>query len=252
MAGLVAPTPLIEPLVASSPPYPGFLVQVPLAVRAAPPTLPDGTALAPDRLAVAGCLLLRRTAPFAAADVWDAGHSTWLSEASPQGQAAPPLPMSFHAGQPRPWLGVFANVPGAGGGTMLSANSLGFPAYFARTVFSTRVGGLSGLSADSAAVVLDDATERTRPQLELVPANPMTATTLILRLRGAGNVEVGSLRISGGGVGALQLNTTGGARVTLTSAGDIDLVPAAGRRVLVDGRLVGHSPTTGDHNLFVP
>ena len=160
--------------------------------------------------------------------------------------------MSFHAGQPRPWLGVFVNVPSTGGGAMLSASAAGFPAYFARTVFSTRVGGLSGRSADSPPVVLDDAAERTRPQLELVPANPMTATTLILRLRGAGNVEVGSLRISGGGLGTLELKTAGGARVTLTSAGDIDLVPAAGRRVLVDGRLVGHSPATGDHNLFVP
>ena len=250
MAGLIAPTPLIEPLVASNPPYPGFLVQVPLAVRAAAPTLADGTALAPGALTVAGCLLLRRAAAFTAADVWDASQLTWLPDLSPQGQAAMPLPMSFHAGQPRPWLGVFANVPSAGGGAMLQAASTGFPVYFARTVFQTRRGGLSGRSGDSAPVVLDDAAEKTRPRLELVPDNPMSATTLILRLRGAGNLEVGSLRISDGGAGTLELKTAGGARVTLTSAGDVELVPGPGRRVVVHRQLVGHTLGNPDQVLY--
>src|SRR4051812_8092931 len=112
MAGLIVPTPVLEPLLprkAGQPDALHYVIERPLAVRCGHVARADGSIVGPADLTRSECLLCRLPSPAGPPQVWDAQRKEWFDETSPQGRAAVAVPMFFDGAAPAPWTGVFGS-----------------------------------------------------------------------------------------------------------------------------------------------
>lgn len=212
-------------------------IEQPIAVLLGPVTA-AGTAVPPPALAGYGFAVVRRSAPGAGAEVWDDKGKSWL----PDAPAAPatPIGLSYRDGDPAPWQGmlVAGGTTDAHGAPAFAKAAGGYPQYTVRGAFRTTAGGpvtgpssapftLAG-AADNNLMVIGPGDGETPPQ----------ATQTRVLLKDPARQEIGALLIDRDAPGAVvTIRNAAGASVVLRADGGIELHPAAGQALLVDGDL---------------
>jgi hypothetical protein len=115
----------------------------------------------------------------------------------------------------------------------------GYPSYHFRAYFALPTGGQSGMSTASAAIVFVEA--GSRDLMVLGPGDgerPATATEARLQLKNPALQLIGGVVIRRDTPGAeVTVSNGAGASVVLRPDGSIELRPASGRAVTVDGDL---------------
>jgi len=212
-------------------------IEQPLTVLLGPVTA-VGAAVPPSALAGYGFAVVRRRTPGAGAEVWDDQGKTWL----PDAPAAPatPIGLSYRDGDPAPWQGmlVAAGTNDAHGAPAFAKAVGGYPQYTVRGAFRPAIGGpVAGPSSapftfasasDKNLIVIGPGDGETPPQ----------ATQTRVLLKDPALQEIGALVIDRDAPGAVvTIRNAAGASVVLRADGGIELHPAPGQGLLVDGDL---------------
>jgi hypothetical protein len=219
-------------------------LELPLSVRFDPvlrledamPPLPVG----PEQLSASVLLSYRRMTPAANAEVWDQAAGRWAPDAEvrPDGE-----PLIFQAEEAMPWWGlvVAGGAEDAAGHPRFATAVGGFPHYWFRGRFETDDGETyeEVVSAASDVVAFGSVTDRNRIVLGAGDGEkPESATQARLQLKDPGLSVIGGLVVRRSGSSAeVTLSNAAGASVVLLADGGIELRPAAGREVVVDGTL---------------
>ena len=195
-----------------------------------------GTPVTPVVIATAGFRVSRRVAAGATAEVWDDGAKAWLPD-GPSTQAKP-VALIYKDGDPNPWQGLFVAAGMKDGtGTPAFAKAVnGYPSYTISGAFAGR-DGAAGASAPSAALTFVSAADSNL--VVLGPGDgeqPDRATHARVVLKDAGKNVIGQLLVTRNSPGAeVRIENAAGASVVLNADGSIDLNPASGRTVRVNG-----------------
>jgi hypothetical protein len=216
----------------------------PIQIVTGPVAFPDGTPVLPEHAgANAGFRLYRRTGA-GPAEAWDAERKQWV----PERPAPAPEQLFFNEGS---WQALLMPI-GAKDAGGRDKFDLDLPAarYSVELVFSAARPDQpqqSGTSPRSDAIGLVKAGEDNKVGVAINKKDPKDATEIKLFLKDAGLQERGSVAIRAVfGDHELEL-VCGSARVTMSSAGEIRLEPAAGQTVRIDGVLdiVGNARLNG-------
>ena len=133
-----------------------------------------------------------------------------------------------------------------GADPLLERAVAGYPQYRVRGAFTAQSSGpaLSGLSDESAPFAFVSAADRARFGVALTPSSALVATQARFVIKNAAQQVTAYVDLDANGAITLASAPAGGApqsTVVLQPDGDIELEPAAGRRVVVNGDLeVGH------------
>jgi hypothetical protein len=241
MATLTLPVPVLR----WPPPSPQPEIESPVEVAEGSITYPDGAPLPADDVLKLGAFVYRLAG--GAEEIWDEAGQQW--QPAPADPAAlgglGPLPLSFKAGDPQPWQGVIVALgqKDRTGADRFATAVAGLPRYHVRVFASARRAGVehTGLSGASTAFLFASAADSQRFAVILAPRNPRECETARIELKGAALQPAAfvELRASGSAVEIANCDGMGGvlARIQLTAAGDIQLQPAAGRRIVLAGEL---------------
>lgn len=186
-----------------------------VAISFAEVRFPDGSPMTADDYAGAVAVLGRTNAPGSAPEVWDAAGKTWRPFAGADLSGLGGIPLIPPASGGAPWKGLLLGAAerDAGGASQIRAAVGHFPRYAVRGAFQARRGTTpaQGVGPESAPIEFAGS-------VKLLEVDTSAGTPVITILN----------RSSGG---------TPIARVRLERDGDITLIPAAGRRVLIQGDL---------------
>ena len=176
---------------------------------------PDGSAMTADDYAGAVAVLGRTNAPGAAPEVWDAAGKTWRPLAGSDLSQLGGIPLIPPTGGGAPWKGLLLGAAerDAGGNSQIRAALGHFPQYTVRGAFQARRGTTRAHGVGPQSTPIEFA-----ESVKVLEVDTSTATPVITILN----------RSPGG---------TPMARVRLEDDGGITLIPAAGRRVVIQGDL---------------
>ena len=224
---------------------PSAQLEKPVNVKLPPVTHADGQAASQDQLQKIGAFIYRKQA--GAEEMWNEGEQAWQPVSTDVATLAAltPLALAFKDGQPEPWQGVLvaAGQTDRNGAPRFAKAVNGEPVYRMRALARfQRDGALAeAVSAPSADLTFISATEKQRFAISLTPEDPGEANVARIHLRNSSLQPAAfiELRASGPELEIANCNSSGQvtARVILTAAGDIELRPMSGRRVIVHGDL---------------
>lgn len=231
MTRLSVPTPSLK----LEPPGPGLAtLEKPVTIVSKAVTLPDGTPVTDQLIGItAGYLLYRQTANASGAQVWDPDAKSWKSGTDAVSLTLTPKPLAYKQ-ESGSWEGLFIATVEKG------AIEAGDTQYYFRTLFRVpyQDSTLTALSAPTQPIRFVAAADTMQAGINMVDS-PETATEMTVYLRDAAKQVIGSVRlINESGTARIDVTNTAGARVRLTPSGDVELRPANGRSVIVDGHLV--------------
>lgn len=221
-------------------------LEKPITVHLGAIAYPDATAVLPDHVRVVGALVSR--GPAGSEEVWDEANQRWrlLPADAPALAALMPLPFSPPEAPGGPWQGTLVAVgqkDGAGADRFAKATG-GMPVYRLRGVAAAVRDGVAyrGIGDPSPDLAFVSGAERQRFAVEFDTGQSSDAGRARLFLKNAALAPAGYLEIRATGGQEVEIaNCTpfGSvlARVTLTADGDIALVPAAGRSIVLGARL---------------
>jgi hypothetical protein len=201
----------------------------------------------PAALTTFGYSVQRRTAPGALPEVWDDASKAWVPD-QPSGHPKP-VALAYKDGDPHPWQGllVAAGARDASGGPAFAKAANGYPVYRVRAAFAGK-DGATGMSPQSASITFASASDRNL--LVVGPGDGEQldqATQGRVLLKNPGLQVIGGLTVTRDTPGAtVRLDNAAGAGVVLHADGSIELIPAAGKGVLVSGDL------ETDHIRYLP
>jgi hypothetical protein len=240
---LHVPAPVLDfkPLAGSIAP-----LEEPVTVSFAAIRFPDGSAMTPADYAAAQVVVSRVIQAGGAAEVWDGSAKTWRSAAATDLSQVAGLPVIPPSSPAEPWKGILlgSGEKDSAGAPWIRAAVGHYPRYTVRGSFrGIRAGAVTqGVGPESPPIEFASAAELKRFGVALTP-DPETATRARLALRTAGGQALGTLDIDASGgdpVVTLSNQTSGGAtlaRIRLEADGGITLIPASGRRVVIQGDL---------------
>jgi hypothetical protein len=208
------------------------ILEKPVTIAGPAVKLLDGTPVTDQIIGVvAGFLLYRQTPNDPGPQVWDAEAKAWKSGTDAVSLTLQPKPLTYKDGA---WEGIF--VAAADKGAVEAGGNL----YSFRTLFRVPYQGstLSALSLPTTAIRFVAATDAMQAGIKMVDA-PETATEMTIYLRNAAKEVIGSVQlVNQSGTARIDVSNTAGARVRLAANGDVELRPANGRSVIVQGHLV--------------
>jgi hypothetical protein len=244
------------PQIVLDPPAGPPQLEKPVTVSLGAVRYPDATTLGQDDMRAIGVFVFRGTP--GSEEVWDEGTKTWKSTPINAASLAAltPVPMMPVGGGPPDWTGILiaAGQKDASGADRFLAASSGTPRYRLRAFARGQRDGLdySGLSAQSPDLLFTSAAANRRFAVALDPPESASATTARMVLKNAALLDAGYVEIRTAGGQEVEIancDTSGAvlARVRLTSSGDIQLEPAAGRRIVFTGPLEADEITYQPH-----
>jgi hypothetical protein len=254
MTSLTVPPPV---LVLDPPGGPAAL-EKPVTVQLAGLAYPDATAVASDDVRIAGALVYRGTA--GSEEVWDEAAKAWVAAPVDIGAVAAltALPLSPPATPGDAWTGTLVAVgqTDSVGSPRFDKAVGGVPVYRLRAIATAVRTGVThrGLSDPSPDLWFVSVADQQRFAVEFDTGHAADAGSAQLVFKDASLASAGYLEIRAAGGHEIEIASTTGmgtplARITLTSDGDIHVVPAPGRRIVLDGPLdageVTYQPSGG-------
>lgn len=190
----------------------------------------DGGPLGPQDFTAADLHTYRLRAPAAGFEVWEPATGTWVPD--PGVIMTPGEPLMYLPGMPLPWQAIVV----AGGQPRFEKASGGFPRYSFRARFDT---AHEEVVTESPSVAFGSVLDRNL--MVLGPGEgeqPDSATQARLQLKSDPVSVIGGLVIRReSGTARVRLDNSAGASIILNADGSIDITPAAGKPVLVNGDL---------------
>ncbi len=224
---------------------PSAQLEKPVTVKLPPVTHADGQTASQDQLQKIGAFVYRSQA--GAEELWNEAEQAWQPAASDVATLAAltPIALAFKEGQPEPWQGllVAAGQKDKAGAPRFAKAVNGQPVYRVRALAQFKRDGAvaEAVSAPSADLSFVSAADKKRFDIALDAPDPADCTVARIQLKTSGLQPAAfiELRASGPELEIASCDNSGQvrARVILTPAGDIELRPAAGRRVIVHADL---------------
>lgn len=215
-------------------------LEKPVNVKLAALSFADGQPATQDELQKIGAYIYRSSG--GTEEIWNEDEQGW--QAPPVDPSAlQPLPLAYKDGEAEPWQGVLAAAgqKDQHDAPRYDTASNGEPSYRLRAFARFTHGGETheGLSAPSAAFTFVSAAENQRYTLSFDTETPADCTRAKLELKNASLVTAAYIELRASGTEVEIANCTGSgavlARVLLNAAGDIELSPAPGRKLIVHG-----------------
>lgn len=218
----------------------------PIKLACGPVTFPSGAPLTLENVVKFGFLLYRQTG--GANEAWNEETKRWV----PESPAPDPQPLFY---QEDKWQSILVAVgqKDQANQNKFGTNPLtGLPKYFVRCFFRGKDATgreHAGESVASAAVEVIESSEQIKGGLTMNPRDAAAATEVRLFLKDAGLLaEQGKILIreAGGGF-EIELSTASGAKVMITNSGEIQLNPASGQIVHINGNVMVDGDITADN-----
>lgn len=204
------------------------------------PVTSDGAVIGPEGLATFAYFVYRRAAPGTALDIWDRATSSWTSELVTDVDRLP-TQLAYQPGDPEPWRGIIVGAGGrdAAGQPQFERAVGGYPLYSVRAFFESAYHAESFLTGPSENLAFVGGADRNL--MVMGPGDDEqldAATEARLLLKDPALQTIGRLLIERDAPGAtVTLGNAAGASVVLHPDGRIEITPAAGQRVVVEGDL---------------
>lgn len=221
-------------------------LEQPVLVKLSGLHFPDGSEATDAYAQTVGAYVYRLRA--AGEELWNEAEQRWTNVPEDP-SALPPLPLQYKAGEAQPWQGLLIAIgmTDKDGKERFDPASGGDPRYRLRAHVRFKRDGAeySGLSSPSATLEFVKGVDSQRFQVTMDPNDPQQTQEVTLRLRNAGLVDAGYLRIStksGPEVEVANLDASGAplASVLLAADGTIRLKPATGKKIVLEGDLEAH------------
>ena len=243
MATLTVPAPQLQ----YEPAGPTAQLEKPVNVKLGALTHADGQGATQAELKKIGAFVYRTPTVGGSEEIWNEAEQAWkpaVTDVAALG-ALTPLALAFKEGDAQPWQGmlVAAGQKDQAGAPRYAKAVNGAPVYRLRAFAQFSHAGVvaEGLSAPSADLGFISASENQRFKISFDTETADDCTLARIQLKNAGLVATGfiELRASGPELEIAKCDGAGQAlaRVLLNAAGDIELRPAPGRRVIVQGDL---------------
>ncbi|HKA79630.1 MAG TPA: hypothetical protein VKD43_06325 [Xanthobacteraceae bacterium] len=243
MAALSVPVPQLQ--------YdpPGAAAQLEKQVNVSLPdvTYADGQAATQDQLQKIGAFVYRVATLGGSEEIWNDAEQAWQPAATDAAALATltPIALAFKAGEAAPWQGmlVAAGQKDKQGAPRYAKAINGQPVYRLRAFAQfTRDGATAtGVSAPTADLSFVSAIDNQRFGISFDTETAADCTLARLQIKHPGLQPAGFVELRAAGPEIEIANCDAGgqpiARVLLTASGDIELHPAAGRKVIVQGDL---------------
>ena len=216
------------------------VLEKPVEIHCGNVTFPNGQLFEQNQQQVAGFFVYRQQAGFV--EIWDETAKQWKPDPGEALGALPPKPLAFKPGESEPWQSLF--VPAGEKNPVFETKDRGFK-YFFRAYFvsNEKTGSISGLSVPSVAVKFIGILDAIRAGIKLGEnQKPEDATEVELFLRNESGRIIGSVAISSEGDSArieIKNSASSGQRaiVSLLPSGDVEIIPASDKKVLIQGDL---------------
>jgi hypothetical protein len=204
------------------------------------PVTSDGAVVGPEGLATFAYHIYRRAAPGAALDIWDAATSAWTSELVTDIERAP-TQLAYRPGDPEPWRGIIVGAGGrdAAGQPQFERAVGGFPLYSVRAFFEPTDRSEALLSGPSENLAFVGGADRNLMVMGPGDGEELDAATEArVLLKSASLQTIGRLLMERDAPGAtVTLDNAAGASIVLHRDGRIEITPAPGQPVVVQGDL---------------
>ncbi len=243
MGHLTVPAPVLQ----YEPAGPTALLEKPVNVSLGPLAHADGASATPDELQKIGAFVYRVATGGGSEEIWNDGAQAWQPSVTDSSALAAwmPVALTFKPGHAQPWQGVLvaAGQKDQAGAPRYAGARNGVPVYRLRALAQFKRDGVldEGLSPPSADLRFVSAVENQRFQIGFDTDSAADCTRARLQLRNADLVTTGfiELRAAGAELEIARCDAAGQTlvRVLLNAAGDIELRPAPGRKVIVQGDL---------------
>jgi hypothetical protein len=241
MTTLTVPAPLIS----YDPAGPSAQLDKPVNLKLPPVRYDDGQAVLQDQLQKIGAFVYRKNG--AVEELWNETEQAWQPSTTDLAALATltPLPLVFKPGEAAPWQGllVAAGQKDKAGAPRFDKAVNGQPVYRLRALAQFKRDGVlaEGLGAPGADLSFVSADDTKRFAMRFDTETPADCTVVRLQLKTASLQPASYVELRANGAAVEIANCDGSgqpmARVLLTAAGDIELRPYAGRRVVVHGDL---------------
>ena len=234
------------PVLVLDPPAGPPALEKPVTVLLEGPAYPDAVEIAGNEARSVGALVYR--GPAGSEEVWDETNGVWISAPVDESAIATltPLPFAPPTAPGGPWTGTLIAIgqEDAAGNHRFEKAVAGAPAYRLRAVATAVREGeaFSGISSPSGDLLFISATEQQRFAVEFDTGQASDAGVARLFLKNAALQPAGYVEIRAAGGQEIEIanctwSGTPLARVTLTDDGDIHLIPASGRRIVLEAPL---------------
>lgn len=220
-----------DPVLAYDPLAPGVAARERPLTVAVGPVVRQGIALGPQELTAADLHVYRRAGAAEEVEVWDRAGEVWVPDSGVVTTAGDPL--IYRAELAQPWQAI---VLGAGGKPLLHTAVAGYPQYSFRVRFDT---AYEEVVTESPVVTFGSVTDRNLMVLGPADGEQLdNATQARIQLRDPALATVGGLVVErDAGSARVRLSNSAGASIVLMPDGSIEMTPAAGRPVLINGDL---------------
>lgn len=243
MTTLTVPAPQLQ----YEPAGPAAPLEMPVKLRLGAPTHANGQAATPAELSKFGAFVYRTATVGGTEEIWNEAEQAWQPAINDVVALAAltPLALAFKDGDAQPWQGllVAAGQKDRAGAPRFAKAVNGAPVYRLRAFARFNRGGAlaQGLSAPSADLSFVSASDQQRFTLSFDTETAHDCALARFQMKNAGRVVTGFIELRASGP-ELEIATCDGAgrtlaRVLLNAAGDIELRPAPGRKLIVQGDL---------------
>jgi hypothetical protein len=241
MASLTVPIPVLQ----YEPSDPVARLEKPVNVKLSALTHADGQGATQGELKKIGAFVYRTATAGGNEEIWSENEQAWKPAVTdvPTLAALTPLALAFKEGEPQPWQGVLvaAGQKDRDGVPRYAKAVNGAPVYRLRAFaqFSHAGTVAEGLSAPTADLRFISSSENQRFKISFDTETADDCTRARIQLKSAGLVATGFIELRASGP-ELEIAKCDGAgqtlsRVLLNATGDIELRPAPGRKVIVQG-----------------
>ena len=200
----------------------------------------DGTILGPGRLRTFGYFLYRRAGAGTGVEVWDDTGKRW-APAGDGGAVPVPAALAYQEGEAALWRGIIVAAGGtdAGGQPQFEKAVAGYPLYSVRAYFVAADGAEAFLTGPSENVAFAGVADRNLVVMGAGDGEEIASATMArFLLRSSSLQDIGGLRVVRDSPGArVTIENAAGASIVLHPDGRIELTPAPGQGVVVNGDL---------------
>ena len=197
--------------------------------------------LGPEKLAIFGLFPYRRLTSGASLEIWDDGAKAWKPDPGAIVGTLKSSQLAFKPGDPNPWSGIVVAAGGKDGAgqPQYAKTRSGYPIYSFRALFQSKDGTGPALSDPSDNLTFLSASDKNL--MDIGPGDdekPENATQARMLLKDTSRQTIGEVLIERNSPGAkVTVSNAAGASVILHPDGRIEIQPAAGKGLLVDGDL---------------
>lgn len=212
-----------------------FSSEKPVKLSCGPVVFSDGTPLTMENGIAFEYVLCRRPDP-ATVDIWDEESKAWV----PQHAPITPQPLFNRNGNWAAVLVATGQKDNTGNDKLSTDPATGYPAYFVRCSFTGKDGNgveHTGTSPDSNEVRIISAKEKQRAGLETIPEDIGEARKILLFLKDSSLLNQSVISIEQDGSGHRIRLDASNAIISITRDGDIELTPAPGGEVIINGKV---------------